>query len=129
MGLDMRAFARPPEAEGMPEHMKDKLTEDIMYWRKHPNLHGWMENLWKEKGCPGLQEGEKVEWNTFNCIPLQLTMDDINRLAGSLHELPHTTGFFFGESRPEDTECDFEFITKAREYLERGWNVYYDSWW
>ena len=38
MGLDMYAY----EVSG------DTKTE-IMYWRKHNALHGWMESLWSTK--------------------------------------------------------------------------------
>ena len=29
--------------------------EELHYWRKHPNLQGWMENLYREKGGQDLQ--------------------------------------------------------------------------
>jgi len=44
-------------------------------WRKHPNLHGLMEALYYTKG--GSAE-------TFNCVTLQLTLDDLNRLEADL---------------------------------------------
>ena len=31
-------------------------TEEIAYWRKHPDLHGWMEQLYRKEGSwSGLQ--------------------------------------------------------------------------
>ena len=42
MGLDQFAYSINSAGE----------KEDIAYWRKHPNLHGWMEALWVEKGYP-----------------------------------------------------------------------------
>jgi len=42
MGLDQ--FAYSVDAKGK--------REEIAYWRKHPNLQGWMEALWIEKGYP-----------------------------------------------------------------------------
>ena len=43
MGLDQYANAIDNNGE----------KEELAYWRKHPNLQGFMENLWYEKGCPG----------------------------------------------------------------------------
>lgn len=46
MGLDQFAFSVSPTGE----------KKEIAYWRKHPNLHGWMEELWYDKGCPQAYE-------------------------------------------------------------------------
>ena len=44
MGLDMYAYVASKNDEG------ENVTErELAYWRKHPNLHGWMEELWKYK--------------------------------------------------------------------------------
>jgi hypothetical protein len=43
--------------------------------------------------------------------------------------LPQTSGFFFGESRPEDTLDDKRFIETARQALRDGYTIYYSSWW
>lgn len=40
MGLDQYASIRKDGQE----------DQEIAYWRKHPNLQGWMEQLWREKG-------------------------------------------------------------------------------
>jgi hypothetical protein len=37
---------------------------EIGYRRKHPNLHGWMEQLWVSKGRPR----QSVGWPIFNGI-------------------------------------------------------------
>ncbi len=70
MGLDMYAFTTN-EVLDTPVDFKVDGYVDVHYWRKHPNLHGWMENLYREKG--GKDE-------TFNCVNLQLTADDLDRL-------------------------------------------------
>ena len=69
MGLDMYANVTTNTPD-QPFGFADETAERIHYWRKHPNLHGWMENLYFEKG------GTEVS----NCIALVLTTDD---LAGS----------------------------------------------
>ena len=103
---------------------KTDTGEQIHYWRKHPNLHGWMKNLYREKG------GKDEE---FNCNPVVLTLEDLDRLerAVRLDDLPFTQGFFFGgsEGTPEENDDDLAFIAKAREAIGEGYTVYYDSWW
>lgn len=37
---------------------KGEDAAELHYWRKHPNLHGWMEQLYRDKG--GAEE-------IFNC--------------------------------------------------------------
>lgn len=123
MGLDQFAFAIDNNGE----------KEELAYWRKHPNLQGWMENLWDSKGRPGLTEDNSGNMlGDFNCIPVELTHDDIDSLEQAItnHELPHTTGFFFGTEKDDDyIETDLEFVRKAREALDAGLTVVYDSWW
>jgi hypothetical protein len=127
MGLDMYAFAveRGDVLEDSPVDfgLKDNADrEEVQYWRKHPDLHGWMERLYREKG------GTDPD---FNCVNVQITHEDLNRLEGAVKNcaLPHTEGFFFGASYPEDAELDTAFIRKARLALDAGKVVYYTSWW
>ena len=127
MGLDQYATAR----KGEPSTDADGYTyyEDSMelaYWRKHPNLQGWMENLWHEKGCPHDQGGG------FNCVDLELTLEDLEALEESLDEsaLPETSGFFFGANSDDHyAEQDREFIREARAAIKQGYTVVYNSWW
>ena len=125
MGLDQYGYA-----------VKEGDKRELMYWRKHPNLHGFMEELWnhKDRPMPDPETGDEVEADhqeSFNCIPLSLTMGDIEELEDCVRggKLPHTSGFFFGESRDEHNEDTLEFITKAKQALLDGYDVIYDSWW
>ena len=54
MGLDMYAFTT---SETIPAvDFKDPAdSAELPYWRKHPNLHGWMEQPYRQKG--GKSEG------------------------------------------------------------------------
>ena len=118
MGLDQ--FARTIDHEG------NKV--EIAYWRKHPNLQGWMESLWENKGRPNDNNND----DSFNCIDLELDHKDIDSLESAIigMNLPETKGFFFGEDSDEYyREKDLEFISKAREALENGLTVVYYSWW
>jgi hypothetical protein len=96
-------------------------TEEIAYWRKHPDLHGWMQELYEEKG------GED---KSFNGDPVVLTLADLDRLEDDILEvnLPKTTGFFFGESGGISLK-DLEFVLEARKAIQEGDTVYYDSSW
>jgi hypothetical protein len=107
------------------EEREDKMTL-IAQWRKHSNLQGWMEQLWVSKG--GEQTGE---WSQFNCAPVRLTFQDLADLEAAVNgdDLPATTGFFFGQSMPEDKMDDLAFIAKAREAISQDMEIYYDSWW
>ncbi len=95
---------------------------EIAYWRKHPNLHGWMQQLWESQGNSG----------DFNGDELELTYDDLERLeldiiAGTL---PGTSGFFFGNDADDHyRDQDLEFIRNARAELFMGLKVFYNSSW
>lgn len=124
MGLDQFAFAIDNNGE----------KEELAYWRKHPNLQGYMENLWEAKGKPGLNDanmgGDGL--SDFNCIPLELNSDDLDDLEDAIRGsgLPNTVGFFFGNDSDDYYKSqDLEFIKKAREALDAGITVVYDSWW
>lgn len=127
MGLDQYANARRGEAivddEGYT-YYEDSM--ELAYWRKHPNLQGWMEELWHEKGCPN-DDGDG-----FNCVDLELTLEDLDALEKSLDDesLPETAGFFFGGNADDHyAEADREFIVQARAAIKQGYTVVYSSWW
>lgn len=116
MGLDQFAYAVD----------KDNNKTELAYWRKHPNLQGWMENLWESKGRPFDESGE------FNCVPVELTKEDLDSLEQALdsNSLPETAGFFFGSNSDDEyRQQDVEFIAIARKALDSGLKVVYDSWW
>ena len=139
MGLDQYASARKGEPTTIEEPytvtLEDGTTEerieyskewsdsyDLCDWRKHPNLQGFMENLYIEKG------GE----DEFNCVELELTLEDIDSLEISVkgEELPETGGFFFGDCSDDHyKEEDLQFCKNAREALFFGQTVVYSSWW
>lgn len=121
MGLDMYAMMTR-ETLTKPVDFKVENSGELHYWRKHPDLHGWMEQLYYEKG------GEAA---MFNCAPVVLTLDDLDALENDIHtgNLPDTRGFFFGDSDGTEIKDDLAFIAKAREAIADGYTVYYDSWW
>ena len=129
MGLDMYAWrVKAEDAVGEFDIAKDEegysKIEEIFYWRKHHDLHGWMENLYRAKG------GDK---ESFNCVKVRLTDTDLDNLMIDVmnKKLPATRGFFFGDN-PQDDESvinDLKFIASAKEAIQEGDAVYYDSWW
>jgi len=129
MGLDMYAWrVKAEDAIGDFEIARNEedsaKVEELYYWRKHHDLHGWMERLYRAKG--GTKE-------SFNCVQVRLTMDDLNLLETAVltNQLPVTEGFFFGTNPPDawSMEQDMAFISKAKVAIASGDAVYYDSWW
>jgi len=125
MGLDMYAYAvSKRDAIGEFEMAQDSEKEELHYWRKHHDLHGWMENLYRDKGGDA---------DSFNCIPVELTLDDLDNLQQALLDdnLPRTSGFFFGDNPPdlETMREDLMFVQKCRIAIKEGKVVYYNSWW
>ena len=127
MGLDMFAYKmkfKPSKEVDFQEEIQEVEKEELHCWRKHPNLHGWMENLYRKKGGKG---------EDFNCDPVVLTEEDLHPLAACIidSELPHTEGPFFGESyeNEEQRENDIDFVKEALKAIGEGDTVFYDSWW
>lgn len=137
MGLDMYAYtaARAGQQNDYYEGadwdpvLKESVNpnvvkpREIAYWRKHPNLHGWMEKLAERKG---------LDYDNFNGIELELTSEDLDELEKTVkkRKLPSTTGFFFGDNSDQYYyDQDLVFIQKARAELFCGLKVFYNSSW
>jgi hypothetical protein len=121
MGFDMVAMVTDKAPETPVDFNTEGATE-LHYWRKHPNLHGWMQKLYIQRGGTA---------SSFNCVPVQLDSEDLDRLEADIKakKLPYTDGFFFGESDGTELDDDLAFIAKAREAIAEGLTVFYDSWW
>jgi formylglycine-generating enzyme required for sulfatase activity len=136
MGLDMYAYvaARAGQQsdysdgaewnDDTKDYVNTKVNKprEIAYWRKHPNLHGWMNRLWEAKGGGG----------DFNGDELELTAEDLDMLEYDVvnAQLPATGGFFFGNDADEHyRKSDLEFIKNARAELFLGLKVFYNSSW
>jgi hypothetical protein len=123
MGLDMYATAFNPTAnQPQTDFVLGETDQQIFYWLKHPNLHGWMRDLYQERG------GANPD---FNCATVLLTAADIDALEAAVEgkTLPHTEGFFFGHSTPDDEADDRRFIALAREQIAAGKAIAYSAWW
>jgi len=136
MGLDQYAYVAVragqraeywdgAELDQFGKSVNTKVSEprELAYWRKHPNLQGWMEKLAEKKG---------LKYDSFNGVELELTWEDIDELEKAVkkRKLPTTSGFFFGN--PSDDyhyNHDLEFIKNARAELFLGLKVFYNSSW
>lgn len=100
---------------------------EIAYWRKHPNLHGWMARRWLAR------EGNDLhETDNFNGIEFELTAEDLDDLEYDVqhNRLPPTSGFFFGEGADDYYKpSDLKFIQEARAEMFLGLKVFYNSSW
>ena len=117
MGLDMYAYTAAKEKADYETGQRE-----LAYWRKHPNLHGWMHRLWESKGNQG----------DFNGVELELTWADLDELERAVthDQLPSTQGFFFGNEADEHyKQDDLAFIKRARAELFLGLKVFYNSSW
>ena len=142
MGLDMYAYVASKRGQynefnetaeldaTTNEFVSETVTKpvELAYWRKHPSLHGWMEQLWERKGRPR----QSVGWPIFNGIELELTWDDLDDLERAIRhgKLPDNEGFFFGS--PADNhyyEQDLEFVNNAKAEVFLGLKVFYNSSW
>ncbi|MEO5913338.1 MAG: hypothetical protein ABIS50_03830 [Luteolibacter sp.] len=95
---------------------------DLGYWRKHPDLHGYIV----ENFANGVDE----------CQPIDLSGDAIGQIVIAISEdrLPHTEGFFFGQSENDEEQRNeaVAILSRALKWLETDpWHrsiTYQASW-
>lgn len=151
MGLDQYAYAAIKSGQRSDFYETAEFVDgalvnksatkpiDIAYWRKHPNLQGWMERLWLTKIGVPQHKGDQFEQDNyppgdFNCVEVELTWEDLDQLEadilGDRVSRLDTKGFFFGN--PSDAyyrEYDLQFIKDAKAQLFLGMKVFYNSSW
>ena len=133
MGLDMYLEGRKylvtdwendannPKEDGF--QVKERILQ-LGYWRKHPNLHGYIVQTFA---------GGKDE-----CQDIGLSAENLDTIITAIkgRGLPHTEGFFFGKSDCTDEEAaaDIKILEDAKTWLkakeDRVWRsvVYRASW-
>ena len=132
MGLDMnmtgRKFLPYSAAKRFEEGFEIEAIEvKIAYWRKHPNLHGFIV--------------ETFAGGNDNCQDIELDISQLQTIieAVKANALPKTEGFFFGVSNGDEAELqdDLEQLGKAVSWLtplhkqeEQAWYsvIYRASW-
>ncbi len=130
MGLDMYLKGRKmysrwddgcPKDDDIPV---SEVTLGIGYWRKHPNLHGYIVKEFADSG-------------EDNCEPIYLNEENLLKIIDAIEkeQLPHTEGFFFGQSDGSEKIEDLEIFKKAIEWLKlpkqkefSKWVEYQASW-
>lgn len=125
MGLDQYAFSS--------DDIEDVQEGNVHFqfeWRKHAKLQEFMVKVFDQKG--GVHGKDE-----FNCNPVELSPEDIDRLEKLVKEkdLPQSEGgFFWGhqfqdESQDEYRDQDLEFCKWARAEFADNARVFYDCWW
>ena len=129
MGLDQYAYIK-----FQPEYENWLFLAE---WRKHPNLQGWMERLWRKK----MSTSEPYEKDTyidngFNGVEVELALEDILKLEQDIKDevldgnWGTTTGFFFGDKADDEYRWkDLTFCDRAKVALKNNHPVYYNSSW
>lgn len=110
MGLDMYLEGRKfllndwenPTNNRSEDGFKIKeVTLELGYWRKHPNLHGYIVQTFAN----GVDECQDIELSIKNCEQIIA--------AVKAKQLPNTTGFFFGASDGNEIDEDVKIFEKA----------------
>jgi hypothetical protein len=111
MGLDQylngkKFYGRYQEKPRMEDgHVLEEVTIAIGYWRKHPNLHGYIVNTFAD--------GED------KCQEIDLSAENISQIIDAIKnkQLPPTEGFFFGHSDGTEQDEDLAIFGKALGWL------------
>ena len=127
MGLDMYLEGRTFNWKmgGKVEKRDGFRVKGVMlelgYWRKHPDLHGYIV--------------QKFANGEDRCQEIPLDEDALRNILAAVKAdaLPHTEGFFFGQSQSEDKKRSIEILEGAIKWLEqetppRREVVYQASW-
>lgn len=130
MGLDMYLRGRKGTWSVNEEHCRYEdgfqvvnIELDIGYWRKHPNLHGYIVKNFAN----GIDD----------CQDISLTAEDLEKILEAVlnDDLPKTGGFFFGESDSADEQDTVEKLNSAITWLKTQSDkhvfkeVYYSASW
>lgn len=114
MGLDMYLdgdkylaldFDNPENALTEDGYRLTNKTLRLGYWRKHPNLHGYIVNSFAD----GVDQ----------CQRIHLNEDDIEKIIDAVarNALPHTAGFFFGVSDGSEREETLQIFREALRWM------------
>lgn len=122
MGLDAYAFAinyQPTESVDftLPPEIDPEGTL-FFQWRKNWCIQDIMAQIYFDKG------GEDC---SFNCAKVVLDEDDLVYLEEAIRQADYENES--PEYREIERERDLNFVRQAREKIQQGFTVFYDSWW
>jgi hypothetical protein len=108
MGLDMYMIG-----------LEKDSSNELAYWRKHPDLHGFIVNIFAN--------------GVDNCQEIQLSLNELKHILRSVEEdnLPTTSGFFFGTSQPDYKISTIQKLNKVIEWVSSSIDrrvIYQPSW-
>ena len=114
MGLDMYLdgdkylaldFDNPDNTPTEDGYRLTNRTLRLGYWRKHPNLHGYIVNTFAD----GIDQCQRID----------LSENDIEKIIDAVarDDLPHTEGFFFGISDGSEREETLRIFRDALQWL------------
>ena len=114
MGLDMYLDGekflwtdwKNPEAAQREDGLEiTSKTLRLGYWRKHPNLHGYIVQTFAE----GVDNCQRID---LNAQAIEKIIDAVTR-----DDLPHTEGFFFGATDGTEKDEDLRILKAALDWL------------
>lgn len=122
MGLDAYAFAvnyQPTESVdfNFPDEI-DWKTALFFQWRKNWCIQDIMAQIYFDKG--GQDE-------SFNCAKVVLDEDDLAYLEQEIRCADYVQEY--PEESELERERDLNFVKLAREKIQQGFTIVYDSWW
>ena len=121
MGLDMylegRKYLLSSRNDEVPTEDGFRLREKILelgYWRKEPNLHGYIVQTFAD--------------GKDDCQDIELFVEDLEKIREAVRnrQLIDTSGFFFGQSAdpnsddPEEREWAEQFERETIEILDKA---------
>ena len=123
MGLDMylkgkkslfKDYNNPDNDFKEDGYEVDEIILNLGYWRKHPNLHGWI-----------VQEFAK---GVDDCEPIYLGEEEINQILEAIRndKLEPTTGFFFGNDPTHDS-TDPEMLEWYKEQKAEDISIFMNA--
>ena len=141
MGLDMYAYTASRAGQSSEWWANAQLDPDlgdfvntsvsrpveIAYWRKHPHLHGWMEQLWQGRSNPGpdavFNGIELGDYTTPSTSPRENAIFFIGRheerkglsnLLEALAKLPPDVRLWIASDGPQTAELKIRFASDTR---------------
>lgn len=135
MGLDQNLFRikKQDVNDTLKPEFNDNDREEIAYWRKANQIHGWMnDNISAVENCTGYTISKnKLEQLRDICVAVY----ENNNVAFTQEHLPTRLGFFYGSDDYDDHY--YNQVQNSIEQLNDVLNttnfdtheIYYWAWW